>query len=277
MMSEDEQSFLVDASREINQVYFNVSRWSTVLDVHILLPQFPLLTLSVGAHSPPLQHEVDVLLSPLSSFEEVQEAPSYQLLSQRVQNDLRPRFQKIDVESDIDSNQAAGQHSVPEVASSLQFYNSTVIGGTFDNIHNGHRLLLTHSSLVAKSRILVGVADGPLLASKVLPELISPVQNRISTVRQFLQDVKPSISHDVVQITDVYGPTAWDNTLECLVVTPDTAWGGEKVNTLRKSKVCKCYSTSIRKNLCGVYPYVSIFVVFIYTVATVVFTPQMTS
>lgn len=40
-----------------------------------------------------------------------------------------------------------------------------------------------------------------------------------------------------VPITDVYGPTAWDTDLQCLVVTTDTARGGEKVNEERKRKV----------------------------------------
>ena len=40
-----------------------------------------------------------------------------------------------------------------------------------------------------------------------------------------------------VPITDVYGPTAWDRDLQCLVVTMDTARGGEKVNAEREKRV----------------------------------------
>ena len=43
-----------------------------------------------------------------------------------------------------------------------------------------------------------------------------------------------------VPITDVYGPTAWDADLQCLVVTTDTARGAEKVNEERKRKVSEC-------------------------------------
>ena len=43
-----------------------------------------------------------------------------------------------------------------------------------------------------------------------------------------------------VPITDVYGPTAWDADLQCLVVTTDTARGAEKVNEERKRKVSDC-------------------------------------
>ena len=46
---------------------------------------------------------------------------------------------------------------------------------------------------------------------------------------------------DQVPITDVYGPTAWDADLQCLVVTTDTARGAEKVNEERKRKVKKYF------------------------------------
>ena len=54
-----------------------------------------------------------------------------------------------------------------------------------------------------------------------------------------------SISSPVqVPIQDVYGPTAWDEDLQCLVVTADTVKGGEMVNKERERKVsllvCVC-------------------------------------
>ena len=53
----------------------------------------------------------------------------------------------------------------------------------------------------------------------------------------FLRDVKPWLKLDVVPITDVYGPTAWDEELEGLVVSHETAKGGEAINKERKRKV----------------------------------------
>ena len=48
-----------------------------------------------------------------------------------------------------------------------------------------------------------------------------------------------------VPITDMYGPTAWDADLQCLVVTTDTARGGDKVNEERKQKVSFHFSILI--------------------------------
>ena len=59
----------------------------------------------------------------------------------------------------------------------------------------------------------------------------------MSDVRSFLSDVRPSLKLDVVPITDVYGPTAWDEDLEGLVVSRETSKGGAMVNEERKTRV----------------------------------------
>ena len=53
----------------------------------------------------------------------------------------------------------------------------------------------------------------------------------------FLSDVSPDLVYDVVPITDVYGPTAWDPDLNGLVVSLETIRGGDKINQEREKKV----------------------------------------
>lgn len=45
----------------------------------------------------------------------------------------------------------------------LPAYPDVVVGGTFDRLHGAHRLLLSACCLLARRRLLVGVADGELL------------------------------------------------------------------------------------------------------------------
>ena len=134
-------------------------------------------------------------------------------------------------------DESANQISPDEDAPVIKSYNDVVLGGTFDNIHNGHRLLLTQSALVTQQRIVIGISTGPLLSSKILPELIKPLPNRIADVETFLSDIQPWIRHEVVGITDVYGPTVVDRELECVVVSPETVRGAEMINTEREKKV----------------------------------------
>lgn len=73
-------------------------------------------------------------------------------------------------------------------------------------------------------------------SGKLLWELIQPCTQRINGVKEFLEDVDSSIEYNVVPITDMYGPTKEDPSLEMLVVSQETQRGGDKVNELRLQK-----------------------------------------
>lgn len=77
------------------------------------------------------------------------------------------------------------------------------------------------------------------MAGKKLPELIQALDFRLSSVRDFLKDVKPHILHSdsVVPITDPFGPSIVDPEMSCIVVSEETRGGGNSVNKRRKEKV----------------------------------------
>ncbi|NXO48615.1 COASY synthase, partial [Aramus guarauna] len=68
---------------------------------------------------------------------------------------------------------------------------------------------------------------------KVLMELIEPYELRAAKLREFLEDVKPSLRYDIVSLVDPYGPSVTDPDLQCLVVSEETRRGGEAVNKKR--------------------------------------------
>lgn len=61
-------------------------------------------------------------------------------------------------------------------------------------------------------------------------ELIEPLENRINGVKDFLEDINPEIIHNVVPISDMYGPAKDDPTMDVIVVSSETERGGVKVN-----------------------------------------------
>ncbi|KAM9004777.1 bifunctional coenzyme A synthase [Sarcophilus harrisii] len=115
----------------------------------------------------------------------------------------------------------------------LQGYNHVAVGGTFDHLHNAHKLLLTVACLLAQKRLVVGVADKELLENKVLRELLQPYTDRVKHLSEFLVDMKPSLVFDIVPLLDPYGPAGTDPSLECLVVSEETYRGGLAVNCRR--------------------------------------------
>ncbi|XP_050090438.1 bifunctional coenzyme A synthase [Anopheles aquasalis] len=112
-------------------------------------------------------------------------------------------------------------------------YRNVVLGGTFDRIHAGHKVLLTQAILMATERLVVGVTDGAMNRGKKLYELILPTEQRIATLEQLLGDIDPTLRYEVVPIVDPFGPTATDPNMDLIVVSTETARGGTKVNELR--------------------------------------------
>ncbi|XP_055529944.1 bifunctional coenzyme A synthase [Wyeomyia smithii] len=115
-------------------------------------------------------------------------------------------------------------------------FKNVVLGGTFDRLHAGHKVLLTQAVLLAEERLVVGVTDDNMIKSKKLWELILPVEQRIKEVRHFLEDIDSTLRYEVVPISDPFGPTANDPNMDMIVVSSETARGGAKVNELRNSK-----------------------------------------
>lgn len=123
------------------------------------------------------------------------------------------------------------------------------LGGTFDHLHAAHKLLLHLAFFLSSRKIIVGVMADHLLSSKVNVNLIEPLQRRISAIEAFLirrggrirtkqpdQTQSSVIEIDVVEITDPFGPTAWDEDIQALVVSRETFGGGEAVNKRREEK-----------------------------------------
>ncbi|XP_075237464.1 bifunctional Phosphopantetheine adenylyltransferase - Dephospho-CoA kinase [Lycorma delicatula] len=115
-------------------------------------------------------------------------------------------------------------------------YDNVVLGGTFDRLHAGHKILLSEAVLHCQKKLTIGVTDINMLKSKKLWELIEPCSIRMKNVKEFLEDVEPRLKYDVIPISDMYGPTIETPEFEMIVVSAETINGGNKINELRKER-----------------------------------------
>lgn len=56
-------------------------------------------------------------------------------------------------------------------SSEFKIFKTVCLGGTFDRLHNGHKVLLSEAALRASEKLIVGVTDGPMLKSKEIVNL----------------------------------------------------------------------------------------------------------
>lgn len=170
---------LCEAMQQIKHVYFQASQHCPLLDVRVLLPPTPSSTatpldLKFHSHSAPLEHgNLDVLLSSISSLEDVKRSPGYLLLKERMKSSVKMAFEEIKCDSveegvDLSTTSRANETTPITNNNTVRSFSDVALGGTFDNIHNGHRLLLVQSALLAQRRVVVGVSNGVLLANKAL-------------------------------------------------------------------------------------------------------------
>jgi len=140
----------------------------------------------------------------------------------------KPGDHVMDNKIDPDSPTAPG--SDPPI------YPVVALGGTFDHLHAGHKILLSMAAWIADEKVIVGVTDDALLTKKDNRDVLESLSERMQGVQRFMEIFKPSLVYDIVPIHDVYGPTATDPNIQALAVSKETASGGKAVDKCREEK-----------------------------------------
>ncbi|WEW59225.1 phosphopantetheine adenylyltransferase [Emydomyces testavorans] len=181
----------------------------------------------------------------------------------------RISFQKLPATLDIEpldlSIETGTKHFTPHY--------SVAVGGTFDHLHTGHKLLLTATVLALdpyvgqspqKRRIVtIGITGDEMLVNKKYSEFLESWEERWRGVWAFLQSIVTfssdcaqikferlsnpgpngkrvivsigaNLEFRIVQISDPFGPTITDEDITALVVSKETRSGGKSVNDERE-------------------------------------------
>lgn len=108
-------------------------------------------------------------------------------------------------------------------------------GGTFDPLHDGHRVLLEKACELSRDgELLVGITSDKMAKNKV--HEVAGYRLRYNEVKQFI--LSQGIAPVIVMLNDPYGPTIHED-FDFIVVSPETNPVALKINKIRKEKGLK--------------------------------------
>jgi len=109
------------------------------------------------------------------------------------------------------------------------------VGGTFDPLHDGHKVLLSRACELSKGgELLVGLTSDEMIRKK--NHNVNDYSSRRKDVYRFIrgQGTNPKI----VKLDDPFGPTIHED-FDIIVVSPETHPVALKINEIRKNKGLK--------------------------------------
>jgi len=106
------------------------------------------------------------------------------------------------------------------------------IGGTFNQLHNGHKLLIDKAIKTAgnKGYLFIGITEGEISAIK---NNVKPFKERKKAIKKYLQKKKTIPNIEIKPIEDKYGPSVNED-FDAIVVSPETKITADEINIKRK-------------------------------------------
>ncbi|KAK9240453.1 hypothetical protein V1525DRAFT_395004 [Lipomyces kononenkoae] len=112
-------------------------------------------------------------------------------------------------------------------------YPIVALGGTFDHLHDGHKILLTMAGFLTGESLIIGVTGEALLQNKKYKEYLEPFPQRCAAVLNFLAYIYPALHATTDEINDVYGQSVTIEAIDALVISGETRQGAKLVNQER--------------------------------------------
>jgi pantetheine-phosphate adenylyltransferase len=112
-------------------------------------------------------------------------------------------------------------------------FKTVAVGGTFDELHKGHRVLLM-KAFEFGDQILIGLCSEEFAKKLNKPHPIASYDQRLEDLKEFLQKNGLVERAKIIPLNDAYGPTLSKGCIEALVVSKETEPTATEINEKRK-------------------------------------------
>jgi cytidyltransferase-like protein len=108
------------------------------------------------------------------------------------------------------------------------------VGGTFDELHRGHKALLEKAFAVGE-KVIVSLTSDVFVSKMGKPHKTAPYNERIKELQAYLEKMGLTQKAEIVALDDPYGSTLSKLGIDGLVVSKETEITAEKINEKRKT------------------------------------------
>lgn len=116
----------------------------------------------------------------------------------------------------------------------MKKFRKVAVGGTFDELHKGHRSLLIKAFEIGEI-VLIGLCTDEFVRKMSKPHITAPYEVRLKELQDFIKKSRLSSKTEIIPLNDPYGNTLTDKCIEALVVSEET----EKTAIIINQKRCE--------------------------------------
>jgi cytidyltransferase-like protein len=115
----------------------------------------------------------------------------------------------------------------------MKKFKKVAVGGTFDELHRGHKTLLRKAFEVG-DKVVIGLSSDEFVSKMSKPHETALYTERRRELEAFLEQAGLATRAEVVPLNDPCGLTISGDGLEALVVSKETQKTAEKINEKRQ-------------------------------------------
>ncbi len=117
-------------------------------------------------------------------------------------------------------------------------YRKVALGGTFDQFHKGHAILI-EKALEVGDTLVIGLTSDEMLKANPKDHFVAKFEERREELLNFLTNFGALKRVKIISLNDPYGPTLCDEELDALIVSYETSDRGGEINELRRRRGLK--------------------------------------